>query len=199
MLANLLAAHLVRFKLSWKRAGIILIHSGVALMLLGEWVTREQAVEQRMSIDKGAGTNYAEDTRNYELAIVDVTDPDDQTAAVVPFPLVKAGGVIRDEKLPVDVEVVRVYENAGIVRRARPHSVGGIPIDGTVGPRRFLGRGLLVGRRRRFRRQRRRCGRQFRPLRQRHGYRFHVVPGCTKQVQAWLFRILRKIEDSRDR
>jgi hypothetical protein len=59
MLLNLLAAHLVRFKLSWKRTGIIMIHSGVALMLLGEWVTREKAVEQRMQIDEGSGTNYS--------------------------------------------------------------------------------------------------------------------------------------------
>src|SRR5205823_4440910 len=81
------------------------------------WVTRVEAVEQRMSIDKGAGTNYAEDSRNYELAIVDVTNPDDQTAAVVPFKLLKAGGAIRDDKLPVDLDVVRAYENAGIVRR----------------------------------------------------------------------------------
>jgi len=34
LLANLLAAHLVRFKLSWKRSGILLIHSGLVLMML---------------------------------------------------------------------------------------------------------------------------------------------------------------------
>ena len=39
LLANLLAAHTVRFKLSRKRIGIITLHLGVILLLLGELVT----------------------------------------------------------------------------------------------------------------------------------------------------------------
>src|SRR3954468_2363756 len=35
MLINLIAAHVIRFKLRWNRAGIILIHLGVILLLLG--------------------------------------------------------------------------------------------------------------------------------------------------------------------
>src|SRR5712692_1637742 len=33
LLVNLLAAHLVRFKLSWKRSGILLIHAGLILLM----------------------------------------------------------------------------------------------------------------------------------------------------------------------
>src|SRR6266513_2303345 len=39
MLINLLAAHIIRFKLSAKRSGIILIHLGVILLLVGEGFT----------------------------------------------------------------------------------------------------------------------------------------------------------------
>ncbi|HEY2786331.1 MAG TPA: cytochrome c biogenesis protein CcsA, partial [Fimbriiglobus sp.] len=117
MLLNLLAAHLVRFKISWKRTGIILIHSGVALMLMGEWITREKAVEQRMSIEEGTGSNYAFSLLSTELAFVDVTDPNDQTCAVVPFSLLKVGETIRDNRLPFAVEVVGAYANSDLTGR----------------------------------------------------------------------------------
>ena len=57
MLANLLAAHLTRFKLSWRRAGIITIHLGVILLMLGELVTGLYAVESRMVLQVGETTN----------------------------------------------------------------------------------------------------------------------------------------------
>src|SRR5262245_20936958 len=49
LLVNLLAAHLVRFKVSWKRSGILMIHAGLIILLLGEAVTREAAVEGNMT------------------------------------------------------------------------------------------------------------------------------------------------------
>ena len=35
LMINLLAAHAIRFKLSWKRSGILLLHSGLILMMAG--------------------------------------------------------------------------------------------------------------------------------------------------------------------
>src|SRR5215212_6513783 len=40
MMANLLAAHAMRFKLTWKRAGIWVLHAGVVLLFIGEIGTR---------------------------------------------------------------------------------------------------------------------------------------------------------------
>ena len=39
LLLNLLAAHICRFKLSWGKAGMLLVHTGIVLMLLGELFT----------------------------------------------------------------------------------------------------------------------------------------------------------------
>ena len=36
LLVNLIAAHLARFKFTWKKAGIMVLHSGVILLLLGQ-------------------------------------------------------------------------------------------------------------------------------------------------------------------
>src|SRR5262245_11430002 len=53
LLVNLLAAHGTRFKISWRRTGIWLIHGGLILLLVGEVVTRTRAREYRMAIDEG--------------------------------------------------------------------------------------------------------------------------------------------------
>src|SRR5262249_50898445 len=50
LLVNLLAAHLVRFRLTWKRSGILILHSGLVLMMVGELITGLFAVEGNMSI-----------------------------------------------------------------------------------------------------------------------------------------------------
>ncbi|MBX9582801.1 MAG: cytochrome c biogenesis protein CcsA [Gemmataceae bacterium] len=109
---NLLAAHLVRFKLTWKRAPVITLHAGLLLLFAGEYVTREYSVEQRMEIPEGGSASYAYDARNCELAFVDRTDPASDRVVVVPGKLLAAGGRITHPDLPADVQVVRYYKNA---------------------------------------------------------------------------------------
>src|SRR5260370_22692893 len=45
LLINLLAAHITRFKFTWKRSGILLIHSGIILLIAGEAITSVCAIE----------------------------------------------------------------------------------------------------------------------------------------------------------
>src|SRR5438874_2879652 len=71
MLINLVAAHMIRFKLRANRIGIILIHFGVILLLLGEGLTSALAVESQTVIDEASFTNFSHDIRESELAIVD--------------------------------------------------------------------------------------------------------------------------------
>ncbi len=113
MLANLLAAHAVRFRLTWKRSGVILIHSGIILLFIGEFVTREYAVEQRMSIREGSTVDYTEDSRHMELVFVDSSDPKEDKVVVIPERTLRAGiGRISHPQLPVDVEVLDYFTNA---------------------------------------------------------------------------------------
>src|SRR6185437_15980742 len=106
MLLNLLAAHATRFRLTWKRSGVLLLHSGLILLFVGEFITREFAVEQRMTIDEGKSVNYAEASRHYELAIIDPSDPNTDSVTVVPGSMLHSGkGRISDPRLPVDIQV----------------------------------------------------------------------------------------------
>ena len=53
-----------------KRAGIVLLHAGVALMMIGQLLTSVGAVESRMTIPEGGTVGYSDDIRAYELAVI---------------------------------------------------------------------------------------------------------------------------------
>src|SRR3989440_7028981 len=115
LLINLLAAHTVRFKLNRKRVGILLIHSGLILLVLGEVVTSLFAVEQRMTIWNGGSANWASDFRFAELAITDVSPADHNNVTVVPASMLKSGADLNDPKLPFPIQIDRYYPNSSIL------------------------------------------------------------------------------------
>src|SRR5262249_60364144 len=109
LLANLLAAHVVRFKLTWKRSGILLIHAGLVIMMLSELVTGLFAVEATMTIVEGETVGYVDVSREaferspIELAVTDVSAPDFDEVMVIPGSILRKGGRIQNDELPVDV------------------------------------------------------------------------------------------------
>jgi hypothetical protein len=122
LLINLIAAHLVRFRISWKRSGILLIHAGLILLMLGELVTGLFAVEGNMTIENGQSCNFVEHADKVELAILDSSDPKTDHVVVVPGSLVKAnvGGVIENDQLPFDIKVDRFMVNSSRPRNLKP-------------------------------------------------------------------------------
>ena len=111
LLLNLIAAHLVRFRMTWKRSGILLIHGGMILLMLGELVTGLFAVEGNMTIENGSACNFVEHADKVELAVIDPSDPKNDRVVVVPSTF-KQGGLIQDEQLPFDIEVARFMYNS---------------------------------------------------------------------------------------
>ena len=121
LLVNLLAAHAVRFKLSAKRAGILAIHGGLIILMLGELGTGLFAVEQRMSIATGETVNFTDTNNRVELAFL-APDPEDtkqDLVVVVPQRLLQKQGRISSPDLPVDIEVVDFWKNSRMVTSAR--------------------------------------------------------------------------------
>ena len=101
-----------------KRAGIVVLHSGVALMMFGELLVGVAAIEGQMQIVEGQTVNYVMDTRETELAVVDPSDPQEDDVVAVPQSRLRVGAVVRDEALPFDVELVEYLINS----RRRPAS-----------------------------------------------------------------------------
>ena len=84
LMVNLLAAHAVRFKLTWKRSGILMLHAGLAIMFVGEWLTGTYAVEGNMAIEEGNSANYVVHNRTTELAVIDSSDAQVDRVVAVP-------------------------------------------------------------------------------------------------------------------
>ncbi|MCI0459885.1 MAG: cytochrome c biogenesis protein ResB [Gemmataceae bacterium] len=130
LLANLLAAHAVRFRLTWKRSGILLIHAGLIVMMLGELVTGLYAVEGNMTISQDDATNFVDHHRETELAVIDRSDPKIDSVFAIPESLVRKGQPIRDPRLPFEIAVDRYMVNSAVVRKSR---AGDAPNPATAG------------------------------------------------------------------
>lgn len=118
MLVNLLAAHAIRFRLTWKRSGVLLIHAGMIMLMLGEFLRGRLAVEATMVLQKNEQASFIDDSRNFELVIRTRTDDASEQVFVIPRSILmnKVHEVISDLRLPVDIEVLDCLKNSDLVR-----------------------------------------------------------------------------------
>ena len=116
LLINLLAAHLTRFKLSWAKCGIFLIHSGLILLLISELMTDILAVESQMPVDEGGTSNYSQGFRENELVFIDRSHPEHDSVHAIPASLLEPGKRINVPNTPLSIRTVRYHGNAEIGR-----------------------------------------------------------------------------------
>jgi ABC-type transport system involved in cytochrome c biogenesis permease subunit len=99
-----------------KRAGIVLLHGGVALIMFSELLTAMTADEAQMRIAEGQTVNYADDIRTSELALIDHAATDHDQVTVVPQDLlaanVGADARLDHPDLPVTIRVLRWLPNS---------------------------------------------------------------------------------------
>ncbi len=84
LIVNLLAAHGARFKLSWNKAGMLVIHSGILLMLLGEIFTGLLGREAQMVVNEGEILNYSTFPREVELVVIRPDGDGLETVTAIP-------------------------------------------------------------------------------------------------------------------
>jgi ABC-type transport system involved in cytochrome c biogenesis permease subunit len=129
-----------------KRAGIVLLHGGIGLMMFSELLVGLTAVEAQISLEEGQTSNFASDHRSCELAIVETSGTDSETHVVVPGSRLKSSvghGKISNELLPFDIEVLKYYGNAvvrppmGEHKIEATHGIGAtqalVPVGGSTG------------------------------------------------------------------
>jgi hypothetical protein len=126
----LLAGCVLMFR---KRAGIVLIHAGIGLIMIREVLVGVQAEEAQMRMEEGTSSNFVEDIRTYELAFVS-RDGQAEQHVVTPAHLLVKDRTVSDPALPVDVRVVEFYKSASVVPPAR---AGDAPNPATIGVGKF--------------------------------------------------------------
>jgi len=112
LLVNLIAAHVKRFRWTWKKFGIHLTHAGLIIMLAGGLFTDLFAVESHMRLSRGDTKNYSEDQRHMELAVIDTTDNDLDNVTAIPESVLKTKRTIDHWSLPFRILVRNFYQNS---------------------------------------------------------------------------------------
>ena len=112
-----------------RRAGVVLLHLGVLLMMYNELLVGVSAIEGQMSIREGDTVNYEHDIRAIELAVVDTSPKDHNQVTVVP--LTEEGvptqfldpdenaEAIQHPKLPFSIEIEKYFKNSMPPRNRR--------------------------------------------------------------------------------
>jgi ResB-like family len=117
-----------------KRAGIVLLHAGIFLLMANELVVARYAVEWQVFLMEGQTSNFVRDIRTVELALIDNAGQETDEHTVIPRPILEANyreNVRRQKQgqppvaiadpagvLPFNVSVVEYYKNADVESRA---------------------------------------------------------------------------------
>ncbi len=112
LLLNLVAAHIKRFDLTWKKAGINLTHFGIILLLAGQLATDFLARESMMNLKVGEPRTFSEGTREWELVFIRSADANQDEVVAIPALLLQEGAELSDAKLPFRVKVKNFWTNS---------------------------------------------------------------------------------------
>lgn len=100
-----------------KQGGNVLLHLGVGLLMLGQFIFGDRQLEQRLSLVEGESTNTFVNLDKLELAFIHTVDDVDRVTAVPAERLSAVAGtgrMIRSEELPVDVKVLQFFDNSDL-------------------------------------------------------------------------------------
>ncbi|QDV27877.1 Cytochrome c biogenesis protein CcsA [Aureliella helgolandensis] len=107
-----------------KRGGNVLIHIGVGLLMVGQFVFGDRQVEQRIGLAEGTKTNLVVIEDQTEIALIDTSDSENDTVYAIPEALVrKVAGkdtVIDDPALPCKVKVLQWMRNSTLAQITDP-------------------------------------------------------------------------------
>ncbi len=112
LILNLSCSHFRYFRKSWKKTGIALIHTGVALLIASGFLTSFLQKETQMWIDEGAESNYTTDPKDAELVIIETTDPKKDIVTSIPHEQMTRGTTLTHENLPFSINVLEYFSNS---------------------------------------------------------------------------------------
>ncbi len=113
LIINLLAAHGSRFKLRWNKVGMVVIHSGILLMLLGEILTGLMGREAQMAVNEGETLNYSTFPREVELVVIRPDGNGEETITAIPQGRLEDGASFPFDGFSVNIQ--NYYRNSEIL------------------------------------------------------------------------------------
>ena len=115
-----LVSYLACLVLFRRKAGIVLLHLGIAGLMLNEIYVTTTNDEQRMTIFEGQTVSQAVDVRATEMAIIDTSDPEVDEIVAIPGVKLQSGETISDPQVPFNVRCIRYFPNSDLRRVSAP-------------------------------------------------------------------------------
>lgn len=134
LFVNLLASQLLRIPLKWGKLGLHLSHFGILLLLVGELWRGIGSEESQMRLDEGKTGNYSESIHERELAVIDVTAPDQDVVHAVPIERLVGSRPIPLPGTPLTLVPQAFLPNANLVLRRDAPNAPASPATQGVGP-----------------------------------------------------------------
>jgi hypothetical protein len=130
---NLLCAHFTRFKLTWKKLGVSIIHIGLVIMLVSELVTDLTDRESLMVIEEGETATYSTDFDKNELVIIDQSKPRFDSVLSVPVEQIEKAGALpvsqHGANFPFTIVTKQFFPNTDIEFLEEGKGEGGFPFQ----------------------------------------------------------------------
>jgi len=104
-----------------KRAGMVLLHAGILLLLIGEFFTALFAVESTMTIREGQTVNFLDRSQKYELAFIEYSNPNFDRVTVIPKDFLKINKINEFDELPFNIKL-----NSFMANSSQPQSINNI-------------------------------------------------------------------------
>lgn len=116
-----------------KRAGIVLLHAGVGMLMVYEILVGLNAgtMEASMSIEEGQTAVYTTDIRSSELVVTDLSDAQEDVETIVPGRMLKSGSKFDDQMLPFVVEVLDFHPHSTLYNKVAKFNMSrpGMPAE----------------------------------------------------------------------
>lgn len=134
LLVNLLCAHFRYYRAGWRKLGIVWIHLGIALLLVGQLWTQLAQRDYFLWLQEGESRHYVESFHERELVVLEALDQGRDRVHSWPAAGLAAGETtLAHAQLPFRIEIRNVYRNAAILRRDANPGYAAFPLPANRG------------------------------------------------------------------
>lgn len=100
-----------------RQGGNVLLHLGVGLLMVGQFAFGDRQLEQKLRLVEGESANTLVNLDAVEMTFIESSEDSERVTAIPGSRLrraAKKGSVISDPSLPVDVRVLKFYDNSSL-------------------------------------------------------------------------------------
>jgi hypothetical protein len=127
---NLITNYIRRYKFNRANLGLLAVHLGLVLLLVGQLFTDLLSTESAMNLELGETKNYSEDFFASELVVADTTDPDTARVVSIPTTLLSRTSAVPLPQKPFHLEVQQFWPNADLLEQPAPGAVASGATEG---------------------------------------------------------------------